>query len=288
MLVFIYILYILNLYTSYGTINELSGLLRKNFRLGWDEDASTLFHPIGIARFISFGFINIYFLYILLEKKINRLLLLSLCGILVIWGLMYLFFSGTKTPIVGTFVAIAAYILLNKHVHKRIKFIILTVPVIVILGLNSVIYFDLGLSKDQKTYIEYRFFDKGAAFSDRAYQNERALNKVDESNIILGSGSGNFSYLYNKNGKVDYPHNIISEVLIENGIFTVISLILLLYFIIKININNKDIPLQYFIIIFYFFYFNALFSGDMISNNLLYGFSITVIMYNKIKEKIWI
>ena len=270
-----YLLYLVDLYLSYGFINELASQMVLNFRLGWDDDDLTLFHPIGIARFISLGLFTLLFTYQLYKRKHFSILFVFL--LLFCIGLIYLFFSGTKTPILALVLSVSLYYLVNYFISMYTKIIIILIPIMLVILFYLLFIFNVGLTHNQKVYIEYRFFNPSAAFKDRAYQNNRALDKIDASNLILGTGSGNFSYLYNKKDIRDYPHNIFSELLIENGIISALIVLYLLFIIVKINRYNQSIPIKYFIIIFYYYYINSLFSGDLISNNILFGFFILII-----------
>lgn len=285
--IFFYFLYLFNLYIEYGFITELLAQVNAKFRLGWDEDSSSVFHPIGISRYISLSMISIFFIaYIWIKEKKKYLLIIL--SILMMYGIIFLFFSGTRTPILALFISIIALVFLNKFISLKTKAIILSIPIIFLLLINLLLSIDFGLTKSQRDFIQYRYNDPKAAVSDRGWQFERATSKIDEKMMIFGKGTGDFSYEFYKSDERQYPHNIFTEVFFENGILTVFAIFILLYVIAKVNIKSKSIKINYMLISFYFALVNAMFSGDLISNNIVFGYFIVVILFNKYEQEILI
>ncbi|HIP13784.1 MAG TPA: hypothetical protein EYG73_13835 [Arcobacter sp.] len=284
-----FLIYLINLYIQYGFFEQLSDMLNVRFRLGWDDEGSAL-NPIGIARYLLYGFINIAF-YVLITKetkKYNFFIKISL-SIASLVGVLYLFFTGTKAPILAFISSILLYIFINKYINRKIKVTILIIPLLTYLMYSSINLLNQNnLTQSQQDYIEYRYLNTDAALSDRAMQNERALTKIDGTIILFGAGSGDFGHLYTGQDQRDYPHNILSEILYENGIINLIIFLSLFFYILHLSRKNKSIPLAFFIISFNYFFINALFSGDLISNNLVFGFLVLIILEVQREQKKYI
>jgi O-antigen ligase len=284
-----FIIYLINLYVQYGFFEQLSDMLNVRFRLGWDDEGSAL-NPIGIARYLLYGYINIGF-YFLITKNSNKdnVLLRYILVIPIIVGGIYIFFTGTKAPLLAFIVSVLLYVFINKYISRKFKIILLIIPVVIyLLFTNMSLFNQNNLTSSQQEYIEYRYLNADAAFSDRAMQNERALTKINGSIVLFGAGSGDFGYLYTGKDIRDYPHNILSEVLYENGIINLIILLAFFVYILNLSRNNKSYISAFFIISFNYFFINALFSGDLITNNLVFGFitCIIIISHQKFDQQI--
>lgn len=285
--VFFYLLYLFNLYLEYGFITELLAQINAKFRLGWDDSTTSLFHPIGISRYIALSMISILFIAYLLIKEKKKLLLMIL-SILILYGIIFLFFSGTRTPILALFVSIIISIFLNKFISLKIKATIATIPIVFLLLINLLLSIDFGLTQSQRDFIEYRYNDPNSAVSDRGWQFERATSRIDAEMLFFGKGIGDFAYEFYRSDERQYPHNLFTEVFFENGIFVVLAIVMMLYLIVKINRTSRSIKTNYMIILFYFSLVNAMFSGDLISNNIVFGYFIIIILFNKYEKNILI
>lgn len=276
--VLFFIFYLVSLYNEYGSIMELFLNLHNQFRLGWDTESENNFEPIDLSRYIVFGFINLIFFYILLKNKLSsfkkQLFVIFTTAIFLV-GSVYLFFSGTRTPILAIVLAFGIFYLFNyKLVSMKTKIFFLSLMILFGVSLVSLYSFsEMFITKEQKDFIEYRYFDSDTALSDRASQNERALENINSYNLVFGSGSGDFGYLFTKQDIRDYPHNVFSEILYENGIFNLLIFAYLI-FIVFMKIKTASLVDSYFIICFFYFLINSLFSGDLISNTLFFGFLI--------------
>lgn len=280
------ILYLLNLYFEFGSFMSLMQSLDLRFRLGMDmgESISTL-HPISITRYLGFILLSIFIWFFIKKSNINNLFYFIILPVTII-SLIYMFFSGTKAPILALILCIISFIVLSK-LSKRIYSILFFS--FGFLAFLTYINFDVKstnlLTKDQKTYVEYRFFSSNKGLEDRSYQNTRALNAMDGKNLLFGSGSGDFAYYYNKKDMRDYPHNIFSEILYENGVFSLsILFYMFLFIMIRLYKTTDYISISY-CIYFLYFLFNSMFSGDLISNNLVYGFFILAVLNYQNEQK---
>ena len=197
-------------------------------------------------------------------------------------ALIYLFFSGTKTPILALGVAISLFFLVNKYVQIRYKIAILLAPIIIIVGFFSLITLnESAIDSEQMAFIEYRFLDSSGAIDDRTMQSKRALSQMSVKNIFLGSGTGDFGYLYTREDTRDYPHNLFMEVLYENGIFNLLFIVLFIFYLL-INLRKSyDFTSNYCVTVCIFFIMNATFSGDLINNSIVLCFAIFVVRTNR-------
>lgn len=282
-----WIIYLINLYFEFGSFTNLLTSLDLRFRLGMElGEAINSLHPISISRYLGFQLLCLFIWIIVIRNfktpYFSYLLIVPLLSI----SFIYLFFSGTKTPLLALILAISIFVLLSKRSKKIFSYIFLSLCFIIIAVYLS---FDIKkttlLTKEQKTYVEYRFFSSGKATSDRAYQNERALSKINENNFIFGAGTGNFAYLYNKRDTRDYPHNIFSEILYENGIIAMIFIFIMSFYAFYILRNSQHSLTIGYAMMYLYFLFNSLFSGDLISNNFVFGFWIFMILSYKNENK---
>ena len=108
---------------------------------------------------------------------------------------------------------------------------------------------------------------------------------INENNFIFGAGTGNFAYLYNKRDTRDYPHNIFSEILYENGIIAMIFIFIMSFYAFYILRNSQHSLTIGYAMMYLYFLFNSLFSGDLISNNFVFGFWIFMILSYKNENK---
>ena len=273
--IFLFILYNINLYLEYGFIGQLAEQLGTRFRLGWNDEGSA-YNPISIARYLTFGYINIAIYWFFLKpikysftNLSTRILVLATFSI----SLVYLFLSGTKTPILAIGLTTFLFLVLNVNIKNKIRIGILFSPLILILfAAGSFNLFKNSMNESQVRFIEYRFFSPQTAIDDRGLQAERAIEHIDWINFIVGSGGGDYGALFTNKDTRDYPHNILLEVLYENGILFLSALILAIFYILKLLHKENRLIILYLSSVFIFYFINSLFSGDLIANNILFGF----------------
>jgi O-antigen ligase len=97
---------------------------------------------------------------------------------------------------------------------------------------------------------------------------------------LFGMGIGNFGLAYGDINILKYPHNLLIEILAELGLFGFILFILFILSVFK-NSNKRGFLTMTFI----FFIFNAMFSGDISTNNHLFWFGLAA-SFNRIKYKV--
>ena len=285
--VFFYALYLFDLYLAYGFIDTLILEMNMNFRLGWEEDQTVLFHPIGISRYITMGILNIIFL--LYVNKKNNKIIIFIYSILVVYGSIYLFFSGTRTPILAMILSLLFLVVINQYTKIKTKVMVVSIPILLFTLFQVFLSLDLGWSSEQKKFIEYRYMDNDSAIGDRSWQFNRATKNIDLDMVLLGKGSGDFAYEFYKKDIRQYSHNLFTEIFFENGIFPLLSIFWIILIIFYHTRKSNSKVSNYVIVLFYNGLINAMFSGDLLSNNFIFGYFIMIIYfskYNTINKKI--
>ncbi len=275
-----FLLFLISLYVEYGFVTELMGSITRRFRLGWDDSGA--FHPIAISRYLGLSILSSLFLLLLWGTK--RIFLSIFCILMVLIAFIYMFFSGTKAPILALGLSGLLVLAGSKMINKDVKRIVFLFSFAVFFGV-FVAYqqvrsnFDDGMLE----FIEYRFFDADSALSDRSHQNQRALSKIKGIEIIIGHGTGDFGYEYTRSDERDYPHNIMSEIIYENGLFPFVLFVFTIFLSVWVVFFSNSIFVVLIASFSNYFFINALFSGDLISNNLALGFAMLLFMSVELK-----
>lgn len=90
----------------------------------------------------------------------------------------------------------------------------------------------------------------------------------------LGAGTGGFSELLRMGDQRFYPHNIFAELGIENGIPGLAAFVLFLAFILSRGVRRRGDPrVLAALVAFLFAFWNAQFSGDLLSNEWIWLFA---------------
>lgn len=275
------VILIISLYLYFGSPFDLLRTVNQFFRLG---DEST--NPITFSRILGVTILfNIFYLRLnVFKNKFNRSLVMFLSIVIISIGLMYMFFSGSKGPILSLAIALFTYFIVMfrlsaKSIGILIALMLVVFSVISYFGSNSFIL----------DFIAFRFTDSDASFSSREVRMFGALEKYFSSdtsvfNLLFGFGIGNFSNFFDNSDSTSYPHNLFVEVVYELGFF---GLILFLYSFIRpvfwsIKSFKKPYVLEIFSLFVYLF-INSMVSGDLSTNFFLMGSTI-ILMFLK-KEK---
>lgn len=212
---------------------------------------------IWVSR-IYIEFLIVFFFFNYKKRKL-------LFYIFLIIGLLVVYVSGSKGAILSGLIVFVFYLMRNLSFNKKLSFFLLS---FLIVGISLI--FISNLPED--AYIKQRFFrivpDKAGEIhkkNNRLVVWSNVIKKVPDQKLKLlyGEGVGNFNVFFNKDrGTRYYPHNIILELLIENGIFMLIVFLILFYN----SLKQKSI----FIYLILFYFMNANFSGDIILNERLF------------------
>lgn len=243
----------------YGSYNDSRGL------------SEFLLSPISYARYAGLG---IVILFTLLVSKSLNILKMSLIYFLLIFLTFALFITGSRGPIISILFSIIVVLVINFK-KKELTFILAIKKLIIfILVLNICIYimpvkFNEIQGINRIFSYSYSTNNLNALSSGRSELIKIAFKGFLDSNFI-GIGTGGFPSLLNRQDE-EYPHNIILEVLVEQGLagFILISLLFLLTLrraslIISSHTFTKS---QEIIVVLWFYSFmNSMFSCDINGN----------------------
>jgi len=227
-----------------------------------DDNEDYLLNPIWVARYL--GFLFLIALYSLKKGKINYLTYAYLLCIF-----LYMITSGSKGPIFALIVASLIFFAdsrLSKNMRNIIIFIFICLGVLVLL--NFIDFFS-------SSFFISRFSGESSSGAEREDLIGVALEYRGLGSFFWGTGTGNFGYIMSQRDTRAYPHNIFAELYCENGIIGASFILVMLYSVVrKYTLIFKNRTLKLLCALFIFFFLNALFSGDLFSNEYLFIFFI--------------
>jgi len=227
-----------------------------------------VFNPIWISR----STIELFILAaIIFRLKIIYLIIISIVALPVIYT------AGSKGPVVSAIVVFMLWYY-SKYGENAIQRA----------GKLFVICFILSASVwalsfiDAESYLYQRFLLQIPDGSESLSESrgvvwplaiDRILNQ-DFLNMLFGNGIGGYEKLLTgtSSGERIYPHNIILELLIENGLFATVGLLTMALYAYKKSAS----PLKY---IFIFYLINAQFSGDILLNEYLFFYAAAMVSH---------
>jgi O-antigen ligase len=249
----------------YGTYSDPRGL------------SEFLLSPITYSRYAGLGTV---ILFTLLVSKSLNILKMSLISLLLIFLTFALFITGSRGPIISILFSIIVVLIINFK-RKELTFILTIRKIaIVILLLVICIYivpFNFNETRGFKRIFSYSYNTINLdAFSPiRSEFIKIAFKGFLDSNFI-GIGTGGFPSLLNRQDK-SYPHNLILEILVEQGIVGFILICLL--FLLTLRrvsriISSHTFTKSHEIIIVVWFYslINSMFSYDINGNYMVWIF----------------
>jgi O-antigen ligase len=193
--------------TQVGSPIELLQTASRFFRLRFGEEGN----PIMLARHLALAVTVIVTILATRRKWIDLIWGLPL-GLL---ALVYLVATGSKGPLLALLIAcVCTPILLLRGVVTRLGLIALVVGLTV---LSSVMLMEFL----PKAFVQERFVDKIENLSLRLPAYKIAVDAImgsDPLALLVGHGTGDFGYLALKKDGRAYPHNMLLEVLYENGL----------------------------------------------------------------------
>lgn len=255
------ILYIALIFIFFGgPISTLKDAFLGSHRLGGlNYNGKAEFNPIWLSRYIGFLILSLFlFNY---KKKT-----LFWYWIFYVLAVLYLIASGSKGPIVALLFCIL-FFLFKTNFKKFFRWII----VILMILLCIIPFIDIT----NGGFVASRFsFESSSVNSRSKIIYESVKSNREFSTILLGKGTGSLGFILEGEDTRYYPHNITIEVLVENGIFGLFSLLLaFLLAWVKGLKNQVIIPLLFFL----FFFLNAQFSGDLMFNQFIFMFYFILI-----------
>jgi O-antigen ligase len=193
--------------TEVGNPIELLQTASRFFRLRFGEDGN----PIMLARHLALAVTVAITILVARRMLIDWIWALPL-GVL---AFVYLVATGSKGPLLALFIAcVGTSVLLVKGVTARFWRIVL----VTILSIACGIVLTESLPK---AFVQERVFDKIENLSLRLPAYKIAFDAIMDSDplaLLIGHGTGDFGYLELKKDGRAYPHNMLLEVVYENGL----------------------------------------------------------------------
>ncbi|WP_157843061.1 O-antigen ligase family protein [Bacillus sp. FJAT-44742] len=227
---------------------------------------------INIGRILGMG--AIVTLSILLFKQSNKKqrLVLWFLFLLQISPILYI---GSRGPLISLLLVVALFALWKCFHRKRIKksFIIsssfVLTSIIVILPFIDINFVNLqAVNRLFGIVSSFQSGDSGSASTRLDFYNHALIAWTN--NIFVGNGIGSWPVLYGFGDVNYYPHNILLEILTELGLIGLVIFFIFISFPVlirrKVRINKIAFSL------FLFYLFNAMFTGDLNDNRLLFAF----------------
>lgn len=264
------VIVLLLFYNSFGSPLEIMKNVYSFYRL---QDEET--NPNSYSRFLGFGVLaSLFLLSYQKDKKYMVILIIPFIAL----ALSYMFFSGSKGPLLALiFCLFFNYVILNNFSVK--KLLIVSVIVFFTISLPSLIS-----SSNLNDFFIQRFINYEGSLEGRNERYLFVINKFNENSVndltrlLLGNGSGNFSFAFDGADIRSYPHNIFLEVIYEYGI---IGLVFLLNVVISpfvkcvvYSISFKNKILKILLVFWVYTLITSMVSSDLAGNFLLFGFSI--------------
>ncbi|MDD2435016.1 MAG: O-antigen ligase family protein [Bacilli bacterium] len=181
------------------------------------------------------------------EKKLIRILLYFLLYILFLAGLLI---SNALSSIVG-FICILIYLLIyfiiNKKYKKYIVVVLTFIALIAFFTKTNLTFAYSDLKKTKNEIVEIGKGNLGDKFGTNRIYIWKETMKIVPDNLLHGIGIENFVYAFDgrplfsktKNVYYDKAHNEYLHILVTQGIFALISYLLLYFIIVKEGIKKS-------------------------------------------------
>ncbi|RLJ90661.1 O-antigen ligase family protein [Planococcus citreus] len=251
----------------------------------------------GLARLTGAGLVFLAFYHFNETKRSSDRIGYS---ILILIFSFVLLSTGSRMPIIALGILVIYYLATSIKVFKHSLYMKKEVKPIIGLLILLVPFLTVAINKGYFSTVFNRFeilFSDGGGTSaaERVHRFDSSLSMWGDR-PIAGNGTGSFGYLYNGTNQNDYPHNIVLELLVENGLIGLILFIFLitqvLYFLIKVKSQKLYSPLLTACVFFLvYFFINAMVSGDINSNRMFFAsisilLTSCILMLDRNKEKI--
>jgi oligosaccharide repeat unit polymerase len=242
-----------------------------------------------ISVFFAFG--ALCFIHSLYFSKSKVKIIFNLGLVLI--SLIFLFLTGSRGALIAFLCSIFLFFLFTFIKSKRriTTFLLGVIIVLILLNSNTIYYLSDFMPSSLEIFFESRYTSSLALESINARKDlfTLALDGYSSNsnflNLLFGNGIGDFGYLLSGIDERGYPHNIFLEILYELGL---IPLILFAILIAKVIIKNyKETSRDSFeesdgmYLMFYFFLVNALSTGDIAANFLLFIYMMAILIKSK-------
>jgi len=249
-------------------------------------------NPINYANWIGNLLILLICIYPILKTRFAKIFQLSVIFLLLVSFLA----ANSRGPFVG-FVATIFFIFVIFSFYKKKKIyllyffiglFVLTVLLITILPaqLISRYYLLVGAQQQQVPIDSVSIYTMQSRFL--FWESALTLFLSSFKTFFFGSGIGGFSYALFHQDVPWYPHNIVLEVLAELGIIGFCLIFFQFFSVLKESIfliskslsNEQKIILFAFLMVFFFNFVTAQFSGDLSYNRRLWFILGTLVALN--------
>jgi O-antigen ligase len=212
-----------------------------------------------VSIWVARAVLEFLILYALFYFKKSRLFFFAF----MITSLFVVYSTGSKGAVLSAAIVFFYYGI--KNYSGRNKLLLL-----IIMSMILVISINLVSRLPDNSYFQQRFLREIPEGSKQVNQSRSVIyselfEKIPEMNttLLTGKGVGNYNlFMGHPAGTRTYPHNILLEILIENGIITLTLFILMILLTLKSRSKFTYLVL--------FFFINANFSGDLILNEKLF------------------
>jgi len=230
--------------------------------LGFVEESDSYggLNPIWIARYLGFLFLMALFIA---KKESRNLFLYGYMTVLF----LYMITAGSKGPIIALLGGCLIFFA-SEDISVNIKtiFFLILIFLVFILLLNAIDFFSSSF------FIE-RYSGKNTSAEEREVLIDVALQFSGVLSFLFGTGTGNFGYVINHKDARRYPHNIVAELYFENGIISLVILVLIYISVLKYHkLIFKSRKLRMLFAMFIYFGLNSMFSGDLLVNEYFFIF----------------
>lgn len=242
---------------------------------------------MGLARLTGTSFITLSY-YLIINKKYNKFLVLPFW----VLNIVVLMSTGSRMPLIALIIAslyliTKVFVIKERNLHIRKKaiysFIGLIVGLIFLVRMISAGIFDTLIYRFQAMFQS----GGGISISTRIERYKASIEMFNE-HFLSGVGIGNFGLYHDTKGFGSYSHNMFFELLSELGILGAIWFLIFISLIVYIMFKlSHKYPLGLritTIIITLYFFFNALVSGDINDNRVLFFF-IIILAYMSYERK---
>ncbi|KGR73978.1 O-antigen ligase family protein [Ureibacillus sinduriensis] len=232
----------------------------------------------GLARINGIGLIILFIFGLFRAKSKLRQTLYVVASLIVSFSLLG---TGSRMPLLAFAIVLIYFVFSSIRIErgkilyrKELKFALIIAPVLIliliILGKDG--YFNSILYR-----FEVLFSNEGGESTEARMERFITAFEIWGDYPIFGGGIGSFGMLYHGYEYSDYPHNIFLEFLSEQGLigFMVFCLLFLLVIyrgLIIYRKKQKEMDTVQLVLVccFVYYFFNALVSGDINGNRMLF------------------
>lgn len=175
------------------------------FRLHFGEEGN----PISLARYLSVLILLSVWMFWGERKKLLPALAI---GPVVVVAALYMVMTGSKGPLL----ALAAGLACGVWIYARNRMVAVLWSILLLIGVGG--GFALVLPDH---FVSQRFVERLSDLSLRLPVYQRTIDAIatdGSMSFVVGHGTGDFGYFLLRRDEPMYPHNILLEIMYENGL----------------------------------------------------------------------